>query len=135
MKHLAKLKNIFLFLLGIGLGTAFLLYLIACVWIGWDVKEQCKYAQGTYEGNCTTALMYLVKDNNQSFRNRNSAIWALGQLGDPQALPILQSLYTGMIPDREPLDAGISQYELKKAINLVNGGTNISAPVWRYGFK
>jgi hypothetical protein len=79
--------------------------------------------------------MYLVKDNNQSFRNRNSAIWALGQLGDPQALPILQSLYTGMIPDREPLDAGISQYELKKAINLVNGGTNISAPVWRYGFK
>jgi hypothetical protein len=58
-------------------------------------------------------------------RHRNSAIWALGQLGDGRALPALERYYMGIIPDREPFDEMISQYELNKALHLAKGGTNI----------
>jgi len=54
-------------------------------------------------------------------------------LGDSRALPTLQKYYTGNIPNREPLDGVISQYELKKAINLTSGGVNLTAIFWRYG--
>jgi hypothetical protein len=46
-------------------------------------------------------------------------------------MPVLKNLYTGDIPERESLYKTISQYELKKAINLTGGGLNISAFVWR----
>jgi len=59
----------------------------------------------------------------------------LGQLGDNRTLPVLQSYYTGDIPEREPLDKTISQYELKKAINLTSGGFNMSAIIWRVGYE
>jgi hypothetical protein len=32
----------------------------------------------------------------------DSAIWALGQLGDDRALQMLEHFYTGDIPDRAP---------------------------------
>jgi len=72
----------------------------------------------------------LLKDENRSFKSRNSAIWALGQIGDARALPVLQSFYTGNIPPKESLNDDISQYELKKAINLAGGGTNLTAIFW-----
>jgi HEAT repeat protein len=78
-------------------------------------------------------LIRLLQDENRGYRARNDAIWALGQLGDSRALPVFERLYTGDIPPREPLDKGISQYELRKAVNLVCGGTNMTAIFWRYG--
>jgi hypothetical protein len=57
----------------------------------------------------------------------------LGQYGDNRALPALQNYYTGDIPEKEPLDKMISQYELKKAIKLAKGGLNITALFWRIG--
>ena len=73
------------------------------------------------------------KNEDEDFRTRNYAIWSLGQLGDKQALPALEKFYTGNIPEREPYDEGISQYELKKAIALLQGGANVTAVVWRRG--
>ncbi len=131
-----KIKNIIqklLYIVIIGISIFILFFVIACIWIGYDVKQRCLDAKSQYEGNCTEALVTLLKDEDRGFKDRNSAIWALGQLGDAKALPVLQSYYTGNIPDREPLNAVISQYELSKAINLVNGGTNITAFFWRYG--
>jgi hypothetical protein len=110
-----------------------LFFVIGVTWIGFDVKSQCQQAQSEYGGDCTEALIRLVQDENRGFRVRNYAIWALGQLGDSRALPVLQELYTGNIPPREPLDAGISQYELRKAVDLTSGGTNILAVFWRHG--
>jgi len=128
-------KNIIhklLYLGAIGLSIFLLFFFIICTWIGYDVKNQCLTAKRSYgENNCTTALVTLLNDENRSFRERNYAIWALGQLGDEAALPTLESYYTGIIPEREPLDEMISQYELKKAINLARGGTNITAMFWR----
>ena len=125
-----KEKLFFLFAIGISI---FLLFLfIADVWIGHEAKRLCQEAKWEYrKTDCVEALIVTLDDENQGYRTRNHAIWALGEFGDSRALPILQKYYTGNIPDREPLDETISQYELKKAIKLTSGGTNIPAFIWR----
>ncbi len=121
----------FAYIVAVMLSIFLLFFVIVCLWIGYDVKSQCKTAQRIYNQNCTQSLMSLLDDDKQTFRSRNSAIWALGQLGDQQALTILEKYYTGQIPEREPLDQMISQYELKKAIALAKGNFNLSAIIWR----
>lgn len=131
-----KIENIKqkLFYVGaVGVGVFLLFFVIACTWIGYEVKKQCYEAKQEYGGDCVEALIALLNDENKGFRARNDAIWALGQLGDSRALPVLQSYYTGNIPPREPLDKSISQYELKKAINLAGGGFNLGAWMWQSG--
>lgn len=117
----------------VGAGTFVLFFLITSAWIGYGVREDCKLARGRYgeELECVDALMAHLEDESNPYGERNSAIWALGQLGDSKALPVLESYYTGDIPDREPWNEVISQYELKKAINLASGGFNATAIVWR----
>ena len=88
-------------------------------------------AQGRYKGDCVDALIAHLEDEDNPYGERNHAIWALGQLGDNKALSVLEKYYTGNIPDKEPWNETISQYELKKAINLTSGGFNITAFVWR----
>jgi hypothetical protein len=129
------IKEKVLYVIAIGISIFLLFFVIGCSWIGYDVKDLCQEAQRAYGSDCTESLISLLKDENRSFRSRNSAIWALGQLGDIRALPVLQSFYTGIIPAREPLDECISQYELEKALNLANGGLNMTAVFWRYGIN
>jgi hypothetical protein len=135
MKIIKQLKQQFVFIGAIGLSILILFFVISCTWIGFEVKIQCQNAKDEYGGSCTEALINLLKDENRNFKARNSAIWALGQLGDSRFLPVLQSFYTGNIPEKEPFDKTISQYELKKAINLTSGGKNITAIFWRYGIN
>lgn len=117
----------------VGFGIFFLFFVITGSWIGYEVKQNCKEAQVEYgrELSCTTALTRLLEDERQSYARRNSAIWALGQEGDPASLEVLRKYYTGEIPEREPLNQTISQYELKKAIVLAEGGVNLTAIFWR----
>ena len=117
----------------IGICILLLIFVIGVTWIGFDVKTQCQQAQSEYGGDCVEALLGVVQDEHRGFRVRNYAIWALGQLGDGRAQPVLASMYTGVIPPREHLDKGISQYELRKAVDLTGGGTNILALFWRHG--
>lgn len=123
------------YFMAVALSIFCLFFFIACTWIGYDVKNQCQNAQRQYGGDCVEALITLLNDEQQSFRARNSAIWALGQLGDQRALAPLQSFYTGHIPPREPLDQTISQYELKKSITLTSGGFNLGAIFWRFNLE
>ncbi len=125
------IKQNFLFICAISTSLFLLFFFIACTWIGFEVKSLCQSATTSYGGTCPDSLIMSLQDDTNSFKSRNDAIWALGQIGDPKALPVLQSFYTGIIPDREPYNGTISQYELKKAINLTSGGTNISAFIWR----
>lgn len=135
MKKSNNIKQFLILSLSIGLSIITLFFVITCTWIGYDVKNQCRQAKNDYGGSCSQALTKLFQDETKSFSSRNSAIWALGQLGDSTSLPILQNFYTGNIPSREPLNQTISQYELQKAIKLVNGGTNLTAIFWRYGIN
>lgn len=126
-----KILKIILFIGAIGLGVFFFLFIVTSTLIGNDVEQRCAVAQAKYEGDCVEALMAYVEEPENSYRDRNSGIWALGQLGDERSLPVLENMYTGNIPEREPYDDGISQYELRKAINLASGGFNITAIIWR----
>lgn len=117
----------------LGAVVLFLLFFAASLQIGEDVRKQCDVARQIYGGDCVEGLIETLHDETQSFKTRNSAVWALGQMGDSRALPELQKYYTGNIPSKESLDRGFSQYELKKAIHLTSGGLNITAFVWRDG--
>ena len=141
MKKIVDSKTIkrnLVYALTIGVSIFFLFFFVGSVWIGHEVKSLCQNAKWQYlpagrqaDGDCVEALIAQLNDEHQGKRARNHAIWALGQLGDDRALSVLQSYCTGNIPDREPLDEGISQYELKKAITLASGGFNITSFVWR----
>ena len=129
-----------LFYAGVIAAAIFLLFfVITCIWIGRDAKSRCQEAKREYlpagrqaaETDCAEALIALLNDESKGFRARNSAIWALGQLGDSRALPDLQGHYPGNIPSKESLDKTISQYELKKEIKLTSGGFNATAIFWR----
>ncbi|MDD2646531.1 MAG: hypothetical protein PHV78_01395 [Patescibacteria group bacterium] len=127
-------KNLISYIVGIAILLFLFIFLITCTQIGFGVKEKCKLAQEKYGGECVEALMKLIDDDSTQY-GKNSAIWALGQLGDSRALPILEKYYTGQLSSqREKWNEGISQYELSKAIKLLRGGLNISAFIWRGEF-
>ena len=115
----------------VGFSIVLLFFMIGCSWIGYEVKIACEGAKRYKEGDCVEALMAVVDDEKMGFWERNRAIWALGQLGDERALQVFEKYYIGEIPEREPLGEMISQYELRKAIRLAEGGVNLSAWVWR----
>ena len=126
-----SIKEKFFYVVSVGFSIFLLFFFIANSWIGYEAKRQCRDATWKYGGDCVEALISKLEDEHEDFRARNNAIWALGQIGDSRALPILESYNTSNIPGREPLDEMLSQYELKKAINLVSGGVNITALVWK----
>lgn len=99
--------------------------------IGQGVKEQCKLAQQHYHGDCVEVLIAVVDNEDENFKKRNSAIWALGQLGDSRAESILLKYYEEDMLDKQPLDETLSQYEIRKALKLVRGGFNATAIIWR----
>lgn len=119
--------------LAVSLFLAFVVLAFAAVSfaIGRQVRSLCLAAVTRYGGDCVAALSHTVEDESNSFRDRNSAIWALGQLGDRRALPTIGKYYTGEIPPHEPYDAGLSQFELFKALTLIETGHNITAFLWR----
>ncbi|MFC1790081.1 hypothetical protein ACFLZP_01200 [Patescibacteria group bacterium] len=125
------LKHWFFYWSVVGGSIFVLFFLITTTVIGDGVRQRCVASQARYGGTCTEALISNLQDPEAPYGEKNSSIWALGQLGNKKALPILKDLYTGQIPNREPWNQTLSQYELKKAINLLESGFNISAFVWR----
>ena len=120
-------KKILLYTIAAGLGIAFLSLVVISFWIGYSVKKECQKAQQEYSGDCVQALSAFIENEKHSFKERNSAVWALGQLGDKRALPVLKKYYTG---ENCQHDKFLCQYELKKAIKLIEGGFNITAFFW-----
>lgn len=112
-----------------GAALSYLCFITSLIWIRFDVMSQCLDAQREYGDDCVNALTRLLQDEERGFYARNDAIFALGQLGDRRAIPALETYYTGIIPAREPLDRGISQYELKKALRWCEEGNMTS---WMY---
>lgn len=125
-----KLSQWFLYWMALGVGFFVLVFLVTSTWIGVSVKEKCLTAKSKYEGDCVDALIQVVDNDSNSLTERNYAIWSLGQLGDERALQVLHKYYTGIIPDREPYKDTLSQYEMKKAIKLIESGFNLTHFVW-----
>ena len=98
--------------------------------IGSGVRSVSAAALGEQPGDRVAAIMAYADASTHSLKDRNRAVWALGQLGDPRALAVLEKYYTGQPCDHA---RALCQHELKKAIKLCRGGTNLSAFVWRCG--
>ena len=77
-------------------------------------------------------MQYLEDEEGHSLKERNQAVWALGQIGDPSALPLLKKYYTG---EECRHDKFLCQWELEKAISLTDGGFNATAWMWRKDFR
>ncbi|MFA7654379.1 MAG: hypothetical protein WCX97_05115 [Candidatus Magasanikbacteria bacterium] len=124
-------KNLLGYIIGVGLLLFFFIFLITGTQIGYDVKKRCQSIQKQYGGECVEVLMKQVADTNTSY-GKNDAIWALGQLGDKRAIQFLKTYDNGQpLPEHESWNEGVSQYELRKAIKLLESDFNISSLVWR----
>ena len=99
-------------------------YLLICFSIRSSVKEISARAVQEYPGERVEALMAYVESENHSLRDRNRAVWALGQIGDNRALSTLEKYYTGGPCDHSSY---LCQHELEKAIKQCKGTLNATA--------
>ena len=96
-----------------------------------SVRNVCGSATARYPGDNVEALIALVESQDASFREKNQAIWALGQIGDERALPLLRKLDTDDSQSR-PYDADsyIVEYSVEKAIGQIESGFTLTR--WMY---
>ena len=92
-----KVLESLMYMGAIVISIGLLLFVVTCTIIGYEVNQVCSDAKMEYKGDCVVSLITLLEDETQPFRERNSAIWALGQLGDDRALQcwstITQEIY------------------------------------------
>jgi hypothetical protein len=114
--------------LGYGLLICFALlfvgYFCICFSIRSSVKEISVQAVRQYPGDRVEALMTYVDSKNHTLRERNRSIWALGQIGDERALPVLENYRTDQPCDHS---SQLCQREIGKAIKLCKGSFNATA--------
>lgn len=87
-------------------------------------RETGSRAAARFGGDTITGLTSLVDCSGCLLRERNVAVWALGELRDRRALRVLKAHYTGRKCDHT---AGLCQYELGKAIMKIEGTWNLHA--------
>ena len=112
----------------LGAGLLFLAYGLVCWIIGSGVDDVLSRASRSFPGKGSDALIAMVNSEEFPLKERNRAVWALGQLGDARAVSSLEALLTGRPCDHA---AAICQYELKKAIRQCRGGLNVTRWAWR----
>lgn len=95
-----------------------------------QVSTITEKAKSDFSGDAIKALSSLIISDKYSYEEKNTAIWALGQFADPEALPFLEKLYAET-EDIRPMDrsSGLSHYELEKAIKWCTKGNLTS---WMY---
>jgi len=114
------------------IGVALLAYVFISWRIGAGGDNMVALAQQVHPGAPVPALVAFVESGDHSLRDRNRAVWALGQIGSVDALPCLRRNYTGAPCDHT---SELCQRELRKAIDLCEGAINVSAVAWRPGDK
>ena len=127
-----KFTRVLGYLAILGISLFVMLFVVSSSWIGYNVKNKCTSAISHYGGDCVEALSTQLLDESLDYGARNSTIWALGEIGDRRALPVLESLFTGDIPARGSWDGSLSQYEMQKAIKLIKSGFNLTHWAWRF---
>jgi HEAT repeat protein len=98
----------------LALGTGGALALVHAL-IQEGVQEVSAIALEARPGDPVLSLIAYVESSSRSLPARNRAVWVLGRLGDPRALPVLEKQYTGEACDHGRL---LCQRELRKAIAL-----------------
>ncbi len=73
----------------------FAIVAVAELLIGSGVRAYSQTAQAHFPGKRVEALIAMVGCESCNMQDRNHAVWTLGQLDDPRALPVLEKYYTG----------------------------------------
>ena len=112
----------------VGLSAAFLVFAMtgyAAVFLSIHagVSDAARSAMTKYRGDRVQALSLLVNCESCSLAERNRAVWALGQLRDARAIPILMKYYTRQKCDHA---SDLCQHELRKAVEAIQQ----KPPVW-----
>lgn len=95
-----------------------------------DVKMACFEAINIFEGDCVDALLQITTSVNHDYEQKNHAIWALGQLADERALPVLNEFLKFSYPEIPcKVSIHICKEEVEKAIKWCTKG-NITS--WMY---
>jgi hypothetical protein len=97
--------------------------------IGWGLRTSIQKAKKHFPGDRVAALIAVVECDSCDLRERDSAVWALGQLADKRALPVLVKFNTG-----KPCNhlSRICQYELSQALRTARSGNCIHSLFWRW---
>ena len=120
----AIVKKVLIYGTSICFTFLFIVYIWGCFDIRSSVREISAQAIEQYPGDRIEALITYVDSENKSLRQRNRAVWALGQIGDKRALPVLTASYTGGPCDH---DSRLCQGELQKAIKKCKSSFNATA--------
>jgi hypothetical protein len=91
-------------------------------WVYSDAIDAGREAQIMFPGDAVEALIARLESDETTVDEKNRAVWALGQMRDARAVPVLEPLTTG---ESEPCDHSrlVCQYELKKALANCRGET------------
>ena len=112
----------------LGVGLLLLAYGGVCLAIGAGVDDVLEKARDRFSGNDTDALVAMMNSGDIPLKDRNLAVWALGQSGDSRAAAALAKLQTGKPCDHT---TAVCQRELRKAIRQCRGGANVTRWAWK----
>jgi len=118
-----------LLLIGAGLPVLVLLVLAGMiVSIRSGLQRFSDDAVARFPGDRTAALMRLVDCDSCSLEDRNHAVWALGQMVEVRAISVLRKHYDGQPCTHT---TRLCQYELRKAIRMIETRHQREGPIWR----
>jgi hypothetical protein len=81
-----------------------------------------------FPGDRAAALIRLVDCDTCSLEDRNHAVWALGQMVEARSIAVLKKHFDGQRCDHT---TRLCQYELRKAIRMIETRLERSGPAWR----
>jgi hypothetical protein len=105
-------------MVGVSLGIGGYGYLHWTIQSSLDKHSLMAQKAHPHAGDEVSALIAYVESESHSLRQRNLAVWALGQLPDSRALPVLERFCTGQPCNH---DKFLCQRELTRAISLCKG--------------
>jgi hypothetical protein len=115
-------------LLGIAAGLLLSGFLLIEGLIGVGVLHDSQKAMAQFRGDRIEALIFVVNCETCNLQDRNSAVWALGQLRDKGALPTLYKYRTGKPCNHR---TSICQKEIAAAVKWTEGNAYMFPQVWR----
>ncbi|NND08039.1 MAG: HEAT repeat domain-containing protein [Saprospiraceae bacterium] len=97
-----------------------------------QVEDITTIAVTAYRLDAIGSLTKLIESENHSYEEKNSAIWALGQLADQEALPFLEQLNT-QTKEKSPCNrnSGLCKGEIEKAMKWCRNG-NLTSWMYRH---
>lgn len=112
------------------LSLLLIFFLGSTLYIEMQVKNACTMARIRNQQNDITALISVIQNEGECTKNKSYALWALGQLGNKEALPFLNDKFGHLKAD------DICTYEAHFAIKkLEKNKYNLPKMLWRWAWK